>query len=430
MMGMLKNFFPHDIDYKIETLAGLSTFVTMAYVLVINATILSEAGMDFGAVMVATILSTVFATLMMGLLTNFPMAIAPGMGVSAYFTFSIVLKQGKTWQQALGAVCIAALILLILNLFKVRQKILTEIPFTLRRAITAGIGLFLICIGLKQTGILMQGKNIVVLGPFLLVESLLTLLGLAVIIVLERFRVRSAYILSILLNWGVALLLGFVKFEGIVALPPTLCPTFLKLDFSHLFQLDFLGILFSIFLVTLLDSSAGLITLAHLGGFVDKRGRIVKAQRALFPDAVGSMLGAVLGTGSLAIHLESAAGIKTGGRTGFVAFVVSLCFLACLFLYPFISTIPHFASAPVLIAIGWLMFKDLFTISWKKWEEMIPALLTVIIMPLTLSIYRGFVVGFISYSLLKLLRGKIKEVHPLCWILSLLFLIHMIFLEV
>lgn len=427
-MNRFFSFAARQTNFKHEIIAGLSTFWAMAYILVVNPTILSDAGMDFGAAMVATIIVTALACFLMAVMANYPIAIAPGMGVSAYIAYTVVLGQGKSWEECLGAVFIVALLLFLLTLFRVRQKLLTEIPLVFRHAIPAAIGLFLVCVGLKHVGIIAQtkGGSIIAPGEFLTLEALFTLVGVAIILALEALKVRSAFIIAILFCWALGLMFGLSHFEGIVALPPSLKPTLLKLDFSKLFQWDYLAVIFSIFLVTLLDSSAALVPLIKQAGLINERGFTSRMRRALIPDTIGSFVGSLIGSASLAVHMESAAGIKAGGKTGLVPLLVSLCFLGCLFFYPIVATIPRFAPAAVLIVLGLLMAGEVKEIRRKDWTDFVPALVIIISMPLTLSIFNGFSLGFISYALLKLVSGKIKEIHPFVGVLALLFLTHRI----
>jgi AGZA family xanthine/uracil permease-like MFS transporter len=421
-------FITHKTTFRRELIAGLSTFATMAYVLVINASILRDAGMDFGAVMVATIIVTAISSLLMGLIAHYPIALAPGMGVSAYITYTIVKGQGRSWEECLAATLFVALFLLILTALKIRQKFLTEIPLALRHAIPAGIGVFLICVGLKHSGILIQEhEGLIGYGNVLTLEALLTFLVLGAILILERLKIQSAYILMILVSWIFSILFHYSPYKGAIALPPSLEPTFLKLDFSTFWSWDFFTIFFSIFLVTLLDSTATLTTLVKQANLLNEKGHVDRIRKALIPDAVGTLVGSLIGSAAIAVHMESAAGIKAGGKTGFVPFFVALCFLSCLFFYPIVATIPNFAPSAVLIALGILMIGELKLINWKEWSDFIPALVILAIMPLTLSIYNGFSFGFIAYTFCKVIRGKRKEIHPLIAVLSLLFLSHRLF---
>lgn len=421
-------FDTHKVTFRRELIAGLSTFATMAYVLILNASILEDAGMDFGAVMVATIIVTTLSCLLMGVIAHYPIALAPGMGVSAYITYTIVKGQGGSWEACLAATCLVALFLLLLTALKVRQKLLTEIPIALRHAIPAGIGLFLIFVGLKHSGIIVQQEEEWIrYGTLFSYEALFMFLVLGAIFILERFRIQSAYILMILVSWLLSVLFGYTTYQGFIALPPSLEPTLFKLDFTHFWSFDFLTIFFSIFLVTLLDSTATLTTLVKQSKLVNEKGHVTRMRKALIPDAVGTLVGSLIGSAAIAVHMESAAGIKAGGKTGFVPLVVALCFLGCLFFYPIVATIPNFAPSAVLISLGILMIQELRMINWNEWSDFVPALIIFGVMPLTLSIYNGFSFGFIGYMCCKILRGRIKEIHPLIGILSLLFFLHRFF---
>jgi len=406
---------------KTECLAGLSTFATMVYVVAVNPSILADSGMDFGAVLVATILSTAFATAFMGLWAHFPVAIAPAMGVSAFFTYSIVVGQNRPWQAVLAVACLVALTLVIFHLFHLRRKILEKMPSSLSRGITGGIGLFLACVGLKEIGLIDTSRLFISFGHVNYLECSLLALGVFIALILMRLKIKGAFIVAILSIWALALTLGIVPWQGIVSLPPSLLPTLGAFDFSSIWSIQYLQIFFSLFLVALFDSCAGLLVLARQAGLTDPAGKIMRAQRALLPDALGSLLASFLGSATLAIHLESASGIKAGGRTGLTALVVSFLFVLCLFFYPLISSIPHFASAPVLMILGGIMLREALDIPWKDLSESIPAVLATVTMPLTMSIYNGFLVGFLAYPIAKTVFGKAKDVPALLWVFFLAF---------
>ena len=410
---------------KTECLAGLSTFATMVYVIAVNPSILADSGMDFGAVLVATILSTVIATALMGLWAHFPVAIAPAMGVSAFFTYSIVIGQNKPWQAALGIAFLVALTLIIFHLFHLRRKILEKMPKSLSRGITGGIGLFLACVGLKDVGLIDTSNLFISFGHINYLECGLLALGVAVALTLMRFNIRGAFIVAILSIWILALVIGKTTWQGIVSLPPSLMPTLGAFDLRTIWNFDYLKIYFSLFLVALFDSCAGLIILARQAGLTDEGGKIMRAQRALLPDALGSLFASLFGSATLAIHLESSSGIKAGGRTGLTAVVVSLLFLLCLFFYPLISSIPHFASDSVLMILGGIMLREVFDIPWKDLSESIPAILATATMPLTMSIYNGFLVAFLAYPIAKVVFGKAKDVPVMLWIFFLAFAVQL-----
>lgn len=421
----MKKFFGYT-SLKKELLGGFSTFATMVYVTAINPSILSDAGMDFGAVLVATILVTVFASGLMGLLANYPVSIAPGMGVSAFFAYSLVQRLGYEWQQMLALCAIAAALLLLFHFCHIRRKVIAAMPPSLGRGITAGIGLFLIVIALKEVGAVTAGPIWIQLGAVWSAPMLLLLIGTALIATLLHFGIDAAFIIAILALWAVGLAIGATKWQGVVSWPPSLLPTLFAFEFRGLLSFDMLRPLFSLFLVALFDSSAGLIILARQAGLVDKKGQVLRPERALFPDAAGSLIGSALGSATLAIHLESAVGIRTGARTGLSSLIVAFLFLLCLFFYPLFSSLPNFATAPVLVTLGCMMVKELKLIEWSRATEWLPALIGGLIMPLTLSIYNGFLFGFLAYACSKLISGRTRDIDWLVWLLSSAFLIELI----
>ncbi len=414
----------HSSTIRLEILAGLTTFSSMAYILVVNPTILSIGGMNFGAVLVATIIVTTIASIGIGVLGNLPFAAGPGMGVSVYITYSIILTYGGMWQEALAGVMITSIALLVLNYFHLRIKILNAIPKMLIKAIVSGVGLFLIFVALREIGIIKPSiKGFIVVGDLLTLEVALAILGLIIIGVLDFFSIKGSFIIGIVSIWVISLIVGKANYQGIIALPPSLDPSFLKLDFSRFNQWVFWRFTFSIFFVTLFDSSAAIITLKK---FLHRQITGKREHLTLYSDAFGSFVGSLIGTGSLAIHLESALGIKVGGKTGLTSVVVGLCFLLCLFFYPLISSIPTFASSPILIILGIMMNKELRYINWKDVTDVIPTLIVIFTMPLTFSIFLGFAYGFISFTIIKLIFGKFKEITPLCLLLSIFFLLQLV----
>lgn len=412
---------------KTEILAGLTTFSTMAYVIFVNPMILSDAHMDFGSVMVATILITFFASSFMGIVANYPVAVAPGMGVSAYFTYFVVLKQGKTWEEGLGIVFVVACFVFLMSIFTLRKKMIASFPMTIKKGAIAGIGLFLCAVGLKAINAIIVKKNYIVVGNIFSIEALLTFFGLLLVVFFTKKKIRGSFLLVILFIWLCSLLFGLSEWKGFFGKPPGLTPTLFKFKIPSFFSIDTINICFSIFLISLFDSSTSLLALAKQLKFVDGNNEIFRAHRAVLADSLGSILASVLGTGSLSYHLESASGIKEGGRTGIVAVVVGLCFLSCLVFYPLVSSIPHFATAPVLISIGFFMMHIIKEIKWKDISEALPSVITMATMPLTFSIYKGFAYGFVSYTLVKIVFRRWKDISVICWILSIIFLVQLIF---
>lgn len=421
----LKKYFQFkelNASYKKEILGGLTTFSSIVYVMIINPTILSDAGMDFGAIMTATILITFLATLLIGILGNYPFAIAPGIGVSAFFTYSIVLKQEIPWQNALTAVFIVSVILFLFTLLNIRSKILTSMPKTLLKAITCGIGLFLIFVGFKQIHVIeaSHGAFITLGNPFN-IKVVFTLISFVTILFLLSKKISYAFILVILINWILSLCFGLSPWKGILAMPPSLAPTFCKLNFAFLKDFSFYKIFFSLFLVALFDSSAGLYSLLKECGHEHDAVEPKRMRRSLIPDSLSSSLGCLLGTTTLAMHIEAATGIKSGSKTGFTSIVVAIAFLSGLFFYPLLSSIPEFAIAPVLMVLGCHMVSKIKGMQWKDIADVVSFFVTILVMPLTFSIYHGFAYGFISYTLLKILTGKVKKIPITCWIFSILF---------
>lgn len=403
------------VKLRKELLAGLSTFFTISYLILLYPKILSEGGVDFGAAFTATILTIVISTIIFAFVSDFPALLVPGLSVGPYLVYSVIIKQNAPWQTAFGIVFWAGVIIFLLTLFKVRQKILLHLPAAIKTAAISGIGLFLICIGLKDLGFPHENA--------ISIPTLIAFLGLIVFFVLYYFEVKSAFILSIFFSWLLAIPFGLVTFKGFIALPSSLSPTFFQLDFFLGF--DWLGALLSVVLIALFDSGASLTVLAKLAHKLDQKGEIKNINRIMIPDGLGSMMGAILGTGTLTFALESSAGIKAGGRGKWTAITAAIACLVGLFFYPFMASIPLFATTPAILAIGIFMALEIKNIRWKSFTESIPAIITLFTIPITFSIYRGFAFGFVSYVLLMAFKGKLKEVHPVCWILAIIFAAHL-----
>ena len=415
-------------NIKREVLAGATTFSSMAYVIFVNPSILSDGGLDFGAVMVATILVTFLASLLMGVLANYPFCIAPGIGVSAYLTYSIIIKRGMPWQSGMAAIFFVGILLLLLTLFHLRRRILTTIPLPLLKGIAVGIGLFLIEIALKNVGALKTAEHSLIRFTMPDLPALTFMCAsLTVLAILLWRKWASAFLIVILLNWVVALFTGHAEWKGIVALPPSISPTFFKLDFTDLFTPNFIAVMSSLFLVAVFDSSAGLMILGRAGGFVDEKGKLPRIQKTLLPDSITTTIAPFLGSAAMAIHIESLSGIRAGGKTGITSITCAILFLLCIFFYPLFSSIPHFATAPVLIALGIIMSLEVKSIDWKNVTDLIPFLTIAITIPLLFSIYHGFAYGFISYLIVKLVSGKWREIPPVCYIFGILFITQIIY---
>jgi len=416
-------FEKYGTSLKKEVLAGITTFVTMAYIIFVNPHILSDAGMDFGAVMVATCVSACIATLIMGLYAKYPFALAPGMGLNAYFTYSVCIGMQIPWQTALGAVFLSGVIFIILTLTKVRTWIFNVIPNSIKYGTAAGIGLFIAFIGLKNAGIIVDSKaTLVTLGNLKTPEVLLAFFGIFITSVLVSRNVIGGILLGILITAFLGMILGVSPFpKSIVSLPPDVSPTFLQLDIIGALKLGLVTIVLTFLYVDMLDTLGTLSALAAQGGFLDKRGRLPRVGRALMSDAVGTVVGALFGTSTVTTYIESASGIAQGGRTGLVAVVVALLFLVSLFFYPLIKAIPPYATASALVIVGALMIKALKFVNFDDYTESIPAFITFSMIPLTFSIANGLAFGFISYVLIKLFTGRAKEINWLVYILAGLF---------
>lgn len=415
-MNFLTSFFKlreNNTTFITEITAGFTTFLTMAYIIVVNPAILTEAGMDFGAVFVATILATVLGTLIMGLWANWPVALAPGMGLNAFFTYSVVLTMGHSWPLALGAVFWAGLLFLIISLTPLRGWIINSIPRSLKLGIGAGIGLFLAIIGLKNAGLITHHPaTLVSLGDITSPPVLLAALGFISMVVLEAYRVRGAIVFSIIGVTTLAVLLGISEFQGIVGSIPSLAPTFFQLDIMGVIEAGMIGIIFAFLFVDFFDTTGTLTSVAHLAGKVDNAGKIEGVGKAVLADSGATVAGAFFGTSTTTAYIESGAGVKEGGRTGLTAITVAILFLACLYLAPFAQSIPAFATAPALVFVAMFFARNLKDIDWEDVTEYIPALIATIIMPLTFSITHGLTLAFISYAAIKLFSGRFKELPP------------------
>ncbi len=377
--------------------------------------------MDHGAVFVATCLAAAIGCLVMGLIANYPIALAPGMGLNAYFTYSVCLGMGVPWQTALAAVFISGLIFLAISFLKIREAIVNAIPMSLKFAIGGGIGLFLALVALKNSGIIVANPaTLVGLGDIKQPTVLLSLLGFLMIVVMHHFRIRGAIIISILVITAISTFMGLNQFKGVVGEIPSLAPTFLQMDFEGLFTASLIGVIFVFFLVDLFDSTGTLVGVSHRAGLLVD-GKLPRLKKALFADSTAIVAGAALGTSSTTPYIESASGVAAGGRTGLTAVVVACLFLACLFLAPLAQSVPGFATAPALLFVGVLMIQGITNIDWEDITEAVPAFLTIVFMPFAYSIADGIAMGFISYALIKLLTGKAKTVPYMVWIVAVLW---------
>lgn len=417
----------HGTNVRTEIIAGFTTFLTMCYIIIVNPGILSITGMDFGAVFVATCISAAIGCFIMGALANYPIALAPGMGLNAYFTFSVVKGMGVPWQVALAAVFMSGIIFILFSFLKIREMLVNALPMSLKMAIAAGIGLFLALIALKGSGLIVASEaTLVKMGELYVMENgvklpnwpvLLALLGFFLIVVLDYFRVRGAIILSIFTITVISVFLGLTEFRGIVAPIPSIAPTFMQMDFNGLFNGSLIAVIFVFFLVDLFDSTGTLVGVSHRAGLLVD-GKLPRLKKALFADSTAIVAGAALGTSSTTPYVESAAGVSAGGRTGLTAVTVGVLMLACLWFSPLAQTVPAFATAPALLYIGVQMMRSVLEIEWHDITEAAPAFLTIAFMPFTYSIADGIAMGFISYAVIKLVCGRAKEVPPMVWIVA------------
>ncbi|HEX7749382.1 MAG TPA: NCS2 family permease [Bordetella sp.] len=423
---MFEKFFQlraHDTTVRTEIVAGLTTFLTMSYIIFVNPSILSSTGMDRDAVFVATCLAAAIGTLIMALVANWPIGMAPGMGLNAFFAFTVVKGMGYSWEQALGAVFISGAIFVVLTLTGVRAWLIKGIPNSLRSAIAAGIGLFLAIIALSNANIVVaDAATKVTLGDLRAPGPIFAVLGFFIIAVLDAMRVRGAILIGVLAITVLSMLLGYNQFHGVFAAPPSLSPTLFKLDIAGALNTGFFHVILVFVLVEIFDATGTLMGIAKRAGLVapDRPGRL---GRALFSDSIAILFGSFLGTSSTTAYIESASGVQAGGRTGLTALVVGLLFLAALFVSPLAGSVPAYATAPALLYVAGLMMRELVEINWNEVTEAAPAALTALIMPFTYSIANGLAFGFISYAVLKACTGRIREVHAATWLVSALFII-------
>ena len=426
---MLAKFFQlpqHGTDVRTELLAGLTTFLTMAYILFVNPTILGAAGMPKDAVFVATCLVAALGSGIMGVYANYPIGMAPGMGLNAYFAFAVVLGMGMPWQQALGAVFISGCLFIVVTLCGLRAMIVNGIPASLRTAITVGIGLFLALIALKGAGLVVANKDTMVgAGDLHQPAALMAIFGFLLVVTLDKLRVRGAILIGILAVTVLSFFFGDNHFAGLFSLPPSLAPTLLQLDLRGALSGNTAGgivnVVLVFFLVELFDATGTLMGVASRAGLLVE-GKMDRLNKALLADSSAIVAGALLGTSSTTAYIESAAGVQAGGRTGLTALTVAVLFLACLFIAPLAGVVPAYATAPALLFVACLMLRELGDIDWQDTTESIPAAITALVIPFTYSIAEGIAFGFITYAALKLTTGRARQVAPIIWVIAALFL--------
>ena len=418
----------HETTVRTELVAGLTTFLTMAYIIFVNPSILGDAGMPKDAVFVATCLIAALGTTIMGLYANYPIALAPGMGLNAYFAYVVVLKMGFTWQAALGAVFVSGCLFLLVTLFGLRGLIIRGIPLSLRYAITVGIGLFLALIALKSAGIVAASPaTFVTLGDLHTAPVVLAVLGFVMIAVLDKLKVPGAILIGIVSVTVASFFFGGNQFRGIFSAPPSIAPTFLQLDIKGALTGGLLNVVMVFFLVELFDATGTLMGVAKRAGLLVP-GKMDRLNKSLLADSGAIFAGSLLGTSSTTAYVESAAGVQAGGRTGLTAVTVAVLFLACLFIAPLAGVVPPYATAPALFFVACLMLRDLTELDWDDTTEVIPAAVTALTMPFTYSIANGLAFGFITYAALKLFTGRARGVHWMVWIIGAVFLFKFIYI--
>jgi AGZA family xanthine/uracil permease-like MFS transporter len=431
MRAFLDRYFglsQHGTSVRQEVVAGSTTFLAMAYITVVNPGILATAGMDFGAVFVATCLAAALGTLVMGLYANYPVGQAPGMGQNVFFTYGIVLGVGVSWQTALGAVFISGVLFIILSLLPIREWLINAIPRSLKLGIAAGIGLFLGIIALSGSGVIVANPaTLVTLGDLTQAPALLLLGGFALIVALTARRVPGAVILGMLLVTLLGWLTGSAEFQGLVSSPPPLT-TLLELDIVAALDLSMVTVILTILLVDLFDTAGTLLGVAHRAGLLDEKGQLPRLRRALLSDSGATAAGALIGTSSTTSFIESAAGVEAGGRTGLTAVTAALLFLGCLFFAPLAASVPGFATGAALLFVACLMTRALRDLDWDDIGESAPALVTFLGIPLTYSIANGIGLGFITYVLIRLLSGRGRDCHPAVYLVALIFVLKFGFL--
>lgn len=430
----------HGTNVTKEFTAGLTTFMTMAYILAVNPMILSSTGMDSGAVFTATVIASIIGTLMMAFLANLPFALAPGMGLNAIFAFTICGAMGASWQTALTAVLIEGVIFILLSLFNIREAIINAIPLAIKHAISVGIGLFIAFIGLLNAGIAVSGKSVlpdgtltglaITLGDLTSMGVILSLIGLILTSVLVAKKVRGGMLIGIFVTTLIAIPMGVVSLDNaqLFRLPPSVAPIAMKFDLSQIFNPNMLMVLFTLLFVDMFDTVGTLIGVSGRAGMLNEKGEVPKAKQALLADAVATTAGAMLGTSTVTTYVESASGVAAGGRTGLSSVFTALFFALSLFLSGLFLIVPAQATAPALIIVGMYMMAPIVKINWEQEEEAIPAFITLAFMPFTYSIAEGITFGVLSYVLIALLSNKAKKLHLSTYVLSLFLLLKIAFL--
>jgi len=429
MLEKIFNLKTNNTSLKREILAGITTFVTMSYIIFVNPQMMAESGMDYGASFVGTCIAASLACFFMGLYANWPVGLAPGMGLNAFFTYTVVGGMGYPWEIALGAVFWSGILFTIMSITPLRKWMLEGIPVNLRIAMGSGVGLFIGLIGLKSGGIIIgNDATLLSLGDLSDKSTLLSILGFLIIAILSMRKVSGSIIIGILTITSISIFSGLVKFKGIISLPPDPLPVFLKLDIIGAFDVAMISVIISFLFVNFFDTTGTLLGVANRAKLVKKTGEIQNLDKAIKADSTSSILGSFFGCAPVTSYVESSAGIEIGGRTGLTAVVTGFAFLLSIFLSPLSEMVPPYATAGVLIYVAIIMLSDVERLDWSDSTEILPALIIIIMIPLTFSIANGIALGFITYTLIKLTSNRYKEISPSAWFLTLIFLAKFIFL--
>ena len=432
MLAILEKTFDlklNNTTVKKELLAGFTTFITMAYIIFVNPQMMAASGMDQGASFVGTCLAAAIACIAMGLYANWPVGLAPGMGLNAFFTYTVVNEMGYAWEIALGAVFLAGILFVIMSITPLRRWMLDSIPLNLRIAMGSGVGLFIGFIGLKSGGIIISNNaTLLSLGDFSKIETILAALGFLSITILSVRKIPGAIIIGVLGITIIGIFLGIVNFNGVVSMPPALAPTLMKLDIIGALDLAMISVIMSFLFVNLFDTAGTLLGVATRANLVDEKGDIKNLDKALKADSSSSVFGAFFGCSPVTSYVESSAGIEAGGRTGLAAVVVGILFIIAIFFSPIAAIIPAYATAGALVYVAILMLSGMERLNWQDSSELLPALIIIIMIPLTFSIANGIAIGFIAYIAIKIFTGKLKSISSGAWFLGLVFLSKFIFL--
>lgn len=417
-------FNPKTSSVRTEIMAGITTFLTMAYILAVNPNILSECGMDKGALFTTTVIVSAFASILMGVYAKLPFALAPGMGLNAFFAYTVCITMGYSWQFALTAVFLEGIIFIIMTLTNLREQIVKSLPNALKNSISAGIGLFIAFIGLQNAGIVVDNPaTLIGIGDISSGSALLAIIGIVISSVFLIHQLKGALLYGIFLTTLIGIPMGVTHFEGMFSTPPSIEPIFFQVQFEEIFSMDMVIIVFTFLFIDLFDTIGTLIGVADKAGMMNKKGEIPRLKQAFMVDAVGTTVGALIGTSTVTTFVESASGVNQGGRSGLTAFTTGVCFLLALFFAPFFLSIPAAATAPVLVLVGLMMMTSVMKINFNDYSEAIPSFICIIMMPLAYSISEGIVLGLLSYVIINLLCGRFKKVNVGMYILCAFFIL-------